>query len=64
MPWVDSWGNPYVYTVYPGDPVGRGYTLRELGSDGALGGSGDARDWLHVGGERKGRSGWVESDAP
>jgi len=57
--WVDRWGHPYDYTV---DPGGQGFTVRGLGSDGALGGTGDARDWLHFGGELEGRSGWVEGE--
>jgi hypothetical protein len=41
----DPWGRSFAY-----DASGRGYRLRCLGSDGALGGSGDAGDLLVVDG--------------
>lgn len=40
---VDPWGAPYVYKA-PGEHVANGFDLSSLGSDGAVGGSGDAAD--------------------
>jgi hypothetical protein len=41
-PPIDPWGRELIYFV---KPRGRGYLLGCYGSDGRLGGDGDARDW-------------------